>query len=96
MKMLRVSIEFEWDHGNSGKNHQKHGVTDEEGEEVFFDPGKRLVRDTLHSGTEARYLLIGQTKVGRLLFVVFTLRQHKVRVVSARDLNKRERFLYET
>lgn len=95
MKLLRTPIAFEWDGGNSGKSFKKHKVTDEECEEIFFDSEKRIARDVLHSGTEDRYLLIGETRSKRLLLVVFTSRKNKVRVISARDLNKKERHLYE-
>lgn len=93
MQFLRQPIAFEWDKGNQGKN-LKHGATDEECEEVFFDPQKKLLKDVLHSQAETRYILIGATKHQRLLFVVFTFRNNKVRVISARDLNTRERRLY--
>lgn len=87
---------FQWDAGNSGKNFEKHTVTDTECEEVFFDTYKKLLYDDLHSGGEARYILIGQTvNSQKVLFVVFTLRQGFVRVISARPLNKKERKLYE-
>ena len=85
---------FEWDSGNKGKN-QKHKVKDEECEEVFFDYNKKILKDALHSGKEKRYLLIGRTKKKRLLFLVFTIRKDKVRIISARDLNQKEYKLYE-
>ena len=91
---IEYPIEFEWDKGNRGKN-QKHRVTDEECEEAYFDPNKVLARDPLHSDRELRHILIGKTQNGRLLFVAFTVRKKKLRVISARDLNRRERFLYE-
>ena len=93
--LLSKPISFEWDKGNRGKNEQKHQVSDEECEQVFFDPGKKIYPDPLHSGEEKRYILIGQTKRTRVLFIVFTLRRHKVRIISARDLNRREQKLYE-
>ena len=86
---------FDWDKGNRNKNFIKHQVTDEECEEVFFDPQKKSVNDELHSGQELRYLLIGRTKIGRVLFIVFTVREEKISIISDRDLNKRERRLYE-
>lgn len=94
MRFLRQPVTFEWDAGNRRKN-LKHDVTDEECEEVFFDPEKRLLKDTVHSQAEDRYILVGVTKQQRLLFLVFTLRNSKVRVISARNLNQRERRLYE-
>ena len=86
---------FIWDKGNERKNLEKHDVTSQEIEEVFFDPQKKLLGDKFHSGKEDRYLLIGQTKRQRLLFVVFTIRNRQIRAISARDLNKKERLLYE-
>ena len=89
-----VPLTFEWDKGNRNKN-EKHDVADNECEEAFFDPAKVTLADPLHSESESRYILIGKTQHDRLLFVAFTLRHKKVRVISARDLNKREYFLYE-
>ncbi len=94
MKVSRTPLEFEWDKGNQGKN-VKHSVTDAECEEVFFDHHKKVGRDVLHSGIEERLILIGKTKHGRLLFVVFAHRKYKIRIISARDLNKKEQYLYE-
>ncbi len=95
MKIFKKSFEFDWDKGNRGKNFLKHKVTDEEGEEVFFDHRKKILKDVLHSYKEPRYILIGQTKKHRVLFIVFTTRKNKVRIISVRDLNKKERNLYE-
>lgn len=95
MKILDNPSEFQWDKGNKGKNYQKHKVTDQECEEVFFDQGKKIFKDLLHSDKEERYILLGQTKENRILFIVFTIRSGKVRVISARDLNKKEKRLYE-
>ena|SRR3989338_2770590 len=94
MKVFREHIEFEWDKGNADKNLIKHKVRNEECEEVFFDPEKRILRDLLHSGTEQRRIIIGKTKKQRILFIVFTTRRKKVRVISARDLNAKELHLY--
>ncbi len=95
MTVWQEPIQFQWDAGNREKNWLKHRVTTAECEEVFFDPHKRILGSALHAGHETRYVLIGQTQGNRRLFVVFTMRGHTVRVVSARDLNKRERGLYE-
>ena len=95
MKKSSGAIGFNWDTGNQDKNWKKHRVSDEECEEVFFDPNKKILKDPPHSTSEQRYILIGQTKLKRLLFVVFALRKNKVRIISARDLNKREKHLYE-
>ena len=95
MIALSEPVAFVWDKGNERKNLETHGVTQQEVEEPFFDPSKKLLRDKFHSGREDRYILLGQTKRQRLLFVVFTIRNRRIRVISARDLNKKERPLYE-
>lgn len=95
MKFLTNALEFDWDEGNSGKN-KKHNVEDSECEEVFFDNRRFIFKDTLHSGSEERIRILGKTKKGRLLFIVFTERDKKIRIISARDVTKlKEIALYE-
>ena len=94
MKLNKSVSEFEWDKGNIGKN-KKHKVNDREIEESFFDNHKVIYKDTLHSNKEKRYILLGKTKGKRLLFIVFTQRKDKIIVISARDINKKEVYLYE-
>ncbi|MDP2650708.1 MAG: BrnT family toxin [bacterium] len=94
MRTEKRFSEFQWDKGNTGKN-RKHGVLDSESEEVFFDENKVMLKDVLHSGNESRFILLGKTKKGRLLFVVFAKRGAKIRIISARDINKKEKYLYE-
>jgi uncharacterized DUF497 family protein len=88
-------IGFEWDSGNDLKNVAKHKVSKDECEETFFDPNRKVWGDLLHSKKEKRYILLGCTKQRRLLYVAFTLRGPKIRVISARDINKKEIKLYE-
>ena len=95
MIIFHEPLEFDWNRGNKDKNLHKHCASNQESEEAFFDPHKKILKDILHSGKESRYVLLGQTKEKRALFIVFTLRKHKVRVISARDLNRKERKLYE-
>ena len=95
MTVWQEPIQFQWDTGNQEKNWVKHRVTNAECEEAFFDPHKRLLRPTLHGERETRHVLIGYTAGTRLLFVVFTIRGHTVRVISARDVHRREQGLYE-
>lgn len=90
MIVLKKPILFEWDKSNQDKNYSKHQVVATEAEEVFFDKNRKLAKDLLHSKNEERYLLIGETKKHRKLYIVFTIRKNKVRVISARDLNKKE------
>lgn len=88
-------IEFIWDKGNEEKNWIRHRVTNKECEEVFFDRNKKISKDVLHSVKESRYILLGRTKKGRLLFIIFTIRNKKIRIISARDVNRKEQKLYE-
>ena len=94
MRIHAKAFEFEWDQGNKNKNLVRHRVTDEECEEVFFDPQKKATKDVTHSQSEPRYILLGKTRKERILFIVFTTRKDKIRIISARDINKKERVLY--
>jgi uncharacterized DUF497 family protein len=87
---------FDWDAGNVRKNLGKHGVTQAEAEQVFA--GEPLVaEDFAHSQAEARCHALGKTADARLLHVTFTLRDDgkKIRIISARAMNRRERDVYE-
>ena len=94
MRTDKSAFEFEWNQGNIGKN-KKHKVGDDEAEEVFLDEGKVVSRDNLHSQGEERFVILGRTKKDRLLYLAFTKRGKKIRIISARDINKREAYLYE-
>jgi uncharacterized DUF497 family protein len=85
---------FDWDTGNQGKNWEKHGVTDSECEQVFFNQPLFVFADTEHSEEEQRYYVLGRTDRRRRLFVVFTPRGDRIRVISAREMTKRERAFY--
>jgi uncharacterized DUF497 family protein len=87
---------FDWDEGNIGKNWPKHRVTDWECEEVFFNRPLILSSDVEHSQTENRYYALGQTDRGRPLLVSFTMRRKLIRAISVRDMNARERKIYES
>lgn len=87
---------FEWDKHNSEKIKTKHDVTPVECEEVFFNLPVIAGDDEKHSEIENRFYVLGQTDSGRLLFLVFTVRKGKLRVISARDMNKKERRVYLT
>ena len=88
-------IEFEWDEGNEEKNWLKHKVSAKEAEDIFYDRKRLLLEDIRHSEKELRFILIGETKQGKMLFIVFTVRDKKIRVVSCRDANRKEENLYE-
>lgn len=88
---------FDWDEGNSRKNAEKHGVSQSEAEEIFFNEPLLLLEDSKHSQAEARFHVLGETDDERLLHITFTLRQSGtlVRVISARDMHRKERAVYE-
>lgn len=89
---------FDWDKGNINKNLKKHKVTDKESEEVFSN-APFISEDIKHSDKEERFHALGKTNKGRLLFISFTLREidkkYKIRIISARDVNRKEATGYE-
>lgn len=96
MEFFKEPLAFEWDAGNRQKNLLKHRVSTTECEEVFFDAHKRMIRQAFRPAggrQERRYILIGRTSERRALYVVFTMRGGRIRVISARDLNRKERGL---
>ncbi len=96
MRELIKPMKFDWDNGNLSKNYEKHNVTWQEAENIFNNEPITVEDDEVHSASEKRYSALGKTQKGRKLFVVFTLRNSKVRIISARDMNKKERIIYET
>ena len=84
---------FDWDRGNVQKNREKHRVVFVECEELF-QQGPVLFPDPGHSRSETRYLALGRTVRGRQLAVIFTIRANKIRVISARDMSRKERRIY--
>jgi hypothetical protein len=93
-RILEQCTGFEWDEGNQNKNWVKHTVSNSECEQVFFNLPHIVRYDAKHSKKEARYFLLGQTDALRLLFVVFTIRTDRIRIISARDMNKKEKVIY--
>jgi uncharacterized protein len=87
----------DWDSGNERKNLEKHGVTQLEAEQAFTDPNMLIVPDAKHSSSEQRYHALGRSREGRVLLLSFTLRGEgrKIRVISARFANRKERAIYE-
>jgi len=86
---------FDWDAGNRDKNWLKHGVRCGECEQVFFNRPCIILDDRDHSVGEKRMAAFGRTDQGRLLTVVLTLRDRYIRVISARDMSRKERKFYE-
>ena len=85
---------FDWDDANAGKNWDPHQVTPEEAEDIFFNEPLIVRSDLSHSQGEKRFYALGQTAGGRLLFAAFTVRKHLIRVVSIREMNRKERQIY--
>jgi len=88
---------FDWDAGNARKSIDKHDVSQAEAEQVFFNEPLLTVPDTKHSAIEQRIHALGRTDDGRLLHITFTLRDKdtKIRVISARDMSRKERGYYD-
>ena len=97
--MLHIDqiLGFEWDDGNSRKSTEKHDVSQAEAESIFFNDPLIVAEDFKHSEVELRFNALGKTIQNRQLHVTFTLRQKEtmVRVISARDMNRKERKVYE-
>ena len=85
-KILENCTGFEWDQDNITKNWDQHDVSTGECEQIFFNRPLIIKRDKEHSKTENRYYVLGRTNVNRMLFAVFTVRNDKIRIISARDM----------
>jgi len=85
---------FDWDEGNIEKNWVAHQVAPQEAEQVFFNTPLIVADDDKHARAEKRFFVLGQTDAERPLFIAFTLRKGRIRVISARDMNQRERKVY--
>jgi len=88
--------EFDWDEGNARKN-DKHSVSMAEAEQVFFNEPLLVIDDTKHSQGECHFYALGKTNEDRTLHITFTLRKvgESIRVISARDMHRKERKIYE-
>ncbi len=95
MIVITEFTEFEWDSGNKDKNLIRHNVTNQEAEEIFHNKPLPIFPDAVHSTkNEIRYQAIGKTNSGKILFISFTLRQEKVRIISARKADRKEEEIY--
>jgi len=93
-ELIRQCVGFEWDEGNSEKNWIRHQVTRSECEQVFFNEPLLVNFDEEHSQKEKRWFVLAKTDIGRLLFLVFAIRKNLIRIISARDMHKKERRIY--
>ena len=94
MDWLETITGFDWDDGNQDKNWLKHRVSNRECEELFFNLPLIVANDKQHSQLERRFFALGKTNAGRRLFIAFTIRDKLIRVISARDMSRRERETY--
>lgn len=92
--MLHQCDGFDWNEGNIDKNWHKHRVTPAECEQIFFNRPLVVQDDEKHSATEKRFYALGRTDMRRFLFIVFTVRNNLIRVISARDMSRKERGLF--
>jgi uncharacterized protein len=90
-----MRVDFDWDEGNRFKNDSKHGVSCQEAESVFQDDTRIDFRDPLHSKDESRFVTLGRSNRLRTMFIAWTLRGMKVRIISARPASRKERKVYE-
>lgn len=91
---LAACTGFQWDEDNADKNWDSHRVLRTEAEQVFFNRPVFVAPDHGHSRQEPRYAALGRTDNGRRLLVVFTVRETVVRVISVRDMSRKERAIY--
>jgi len=94
LDILSLCEGFDWNRHNADKIWQKHQVLPSESEEVFFNRPLVVADDPKHSEQESRFYALGRTDAGRMLLVVFTVRRRLIRVISARDMSRKEREVY--
>ena len=88
-------MDFEWDPRKADFNLRKHSVSFTEAGTVFGDELAITVPDPDHSKSEERYITIGWSNQRRLLIISHTDRGDRIRIISARELTKAERKVYE-
>ena len=88
-------MEFDWDDDKAEINIVRHGISFLEAASVFDDDLSITFLDPDHSIDEERLIIIGHSNRGRLLFVSHTDRNRRPRIISAREVTRRERKGYE-
>ena len=94
-EIISHCVGFDWNDGNQLKNWEKHSVSASECEQVFFNHPLVTSPDVVHSSYEARFYTLGKSDAGKYLFIVFTVRNNLIRIISARDMNSKEREAYK-
>lgn len=95
MRVREKLVKFEWDEWNIDKNYLKHAITPKEAEEAFIAEESYFFSDIKHSKIEERFILLGKTLDKKNLFIIFTMREKKVRIISARRMHESEVKKYE-
>lgn len=88
-------MDFEWDPKKAAQNLRKHGVSFYEAATVFGDGLGTTAPDPDHSLDEERYITVGMSERQRLVIVAHTERDERIRIISARELTRAEREVYE-
>lgn len=86
---------FEWDENKEKSNFRKHGISFAEGETVFYDPYSLTIPDPDHSIEENRFIDIGTSNNNRILVIVYTECENRIRIISVRRATSAERKMYE-
>ena len=89
-----TELTFDWNQWNIQKNEIKHGISTKEAESTFFDNNLKIFKDLKHSIKEERWILYGKSSYNNILMIAFTLRNNKIRIISARKASKKERGVY--
>jgi uncharacterized DUF497 family protein len=90
-----MGLRFEWDPRKAARDLAKHALSFDEASTVFADGLSLTIPDPDHSEDDERWIIIGQSNRGRLLVVVHTEDDNTVRIISAREAERRERVKYE-
>ncbi len=90
-----MAMQFEWDEEKAEINLKKHKVGFREAKSVFGDPFSITIDDPDHSKEEQRFIDIGISASGKLLVIVYTERENKIRIISCRKATPTERRKYE-
>ena len=88
-------LAFEWDSNKDAANRQKHNVGFADASTVFGDPLSITIPDPDHAAGEERFVIIGISSGRKLLVVVHTVREGRIRLISARAATRHERRKYE-
>lgn len=92
-----MDMRFEWDENKNTTNKQKHKISFDEAQTVFYDEEARIIDDPEHSEGEERFIILGLSKKANLLVVCHCYRASEtvIRIISARKASKTEAKQYK-